>query len=84
MDDSSDPTISFDQNGVCSYCTAAFNNIGKVYFPNEEGQRKLDALLSDVKKDGKGNPYADRWNAHMPLFDSFLTEGRKVLRSISC
>lgn len=57
MDDSSDPTISFDQNGVCSYCTAAFNNIGKVYFPNEEGQRKLDALLSDVKKDGKGKKY---------------------------
>ena len=38
MDNSSDPSITFDENGVCNYCTTAMNNIGKVYFPNEEGK----------------------------------------------
>lgn len=57
MDNSSDPTITFDSNGVCNYCTTAINNIGKTYFPNDEGQKKLDALLSRVKKDGEGKKY---------------------------
>ena len=35
------------------------------------------------KKDGKGNPYADRWNNHMPIIDAVLTEARKYFRRIS-
>lgn len=57
MDNSSDPSITFDENGVCNYCTTAMNNIGKVYFPNEEGKQRLDALLVRVKKDGQGKRY---------------------------
>ena len=30
------------------------------------------------KKDGKGNPYLDRWNAHMPLLDAMRTASRKA------
>ena len=29
------------------------------------------------KKDGKGNPYADRFNHHMPLFEAMQTASRK-------
>ena len=36
MDDSSDDTIIFDDNGRCNYCTAALNNIGRWYFPNSQ------------------------------------------------
>jgi hypothetical protein len=32
------------------------------------------------KKDGKGNPYADRFNHHVPLFDAMQTASRKVLK----
>ena len=35
------------------------------------------------KKDGKGDPYKDRWNVHMPILDATLTEARKYFRRIS-
>lgn len=35
------------------------------------------------KKDGKGNPYADRFNCHMPILNAMLTEARKYFRRVS-
>ena len=36
MDNASDSTITFDENGNCNYCTKAFAEIGTTtYFPNE-------------------------------------------------
>jgi hypothetical protein len=32
------------------------------------------------KKDGKGNPYADRFNHHMPLLDAMQTVSRKAFK----
>lgn len=32
------------------------------------------------KKDGKGNPYADRFNHHMPLFEAMHTVSRKAFK----
>lgn len=32
------------------------------------------------KKDGKGNPYADRFNHHMPLLEAMQTASRKALK----
>ena len=32
------------------------------------------------KKDGKGNPYADRFNHHMPLLDAMQTASRKAFK----
>lgn len=57
MDNSSDDTITFDENGYCNYCTDALAQIGKVYFPNDEGKKRLDALLTEVKEHGKGKKY---------------------------
>lgn len=57
MDNKSDDTIVFDSNGVCNYCTDAISNINKVYFPNEEGKRRLDALIKKLKEEGKGKKY---------------------------
>ena len=57
MDNSSDPTITFDENGRCDYCTRAVSLIGKVYYPNDEGQKKLEELLAKVKKNGEGKKY---------------------------
>jgi N-acetyl sugar amidotransferase len=57
MDNSSDDTITFDENGYCNYCTGALTQIGQIYFPNEEGKRRLDALLTEVKEYGKGGKY---------------------------
>lgn len=57
MDNSSDDTIVFDENGVCNYCTDAFANIGKVYFPDEEGEKKLAKLIDEIKSHGRGKKY---------------------------
>lgn len=35
------------------------------------------------KKDGKGNPYVDRFNCHMPIMDAMLTEARRYFRRVS-
>ena len=35
------------------------------------------------KKEGKGNPYIDLTNRHMPLIDAMLTESRKVFRGLT-
>ncbi len=58
MNDSADPTITFDENGYCNYCTDALKKINTTaYFPNEEGEKRLHALLEQVKKSGEGKPY---------------------------
>lgn len=58
MDDSSDETIRFDENGYCNYCTEALAQINTTtYFPGIEGKKKLEALISKIKQDGKGKKY---------------------------
>lgn len=49
--------ISFDENGICNYCTT-FKNKLDVY-KNKAANLQLlrDALLSRIKRDGKGKEY---------------------------
>lgn len=57
MDNRSDSTIRFDAQGRCNYCTDALTQKARVYFPNEEGQRRLDIMLQKVREEGRGKPY---------------------------
>jgi N-acetyl sugar amidotransferase len=57
MDNKSDDYISFDENGYCNYCTKALEVMPRVYFPNEEGKQKLDALIARLKKENKDHNY---------------------------
>lgn len=57
MDNASDSTITFDKNGFCNYCSDAINSMGKVYFPNEIGEEKLNDLIALLKEEGKGKKY---------------------------
>lgn len=57
MNDSSDSMILFDEKGQCNYCTKAYDDIGRRYFPNEEGARRLEKLLNDIRENGKGKKY---------------------------
>ena len=57
MDNSSDPTIIFDQFGQCNYCKEKLKELGRVYFPNEEGKNRLEKLLKEVKDKGRGKKY---------------------------
>ena len=57
MDDHSDPYIRFDKNGVCNYCTEALALCPTWYFPNEQGEKKLEQMIGVLKREGKGKKY---------------------------
>lgn len=57
MDNASDPYITFDSNGCCNYCTEALARMPKTYFPNSEGESKLNKLLGEIKERSKGEKY---------------------------
>lgn len=58
MNDASDKTICFDENGYCNYCTHALSEINtSVYFPNDAGKKKLDAMIAMIKEENKDKPY---------------------------
>lgn len=58
MDNASDETIQFDENGYCNYCNTAYSQINTtVYFPNETGARKLKEMLAEIKEHGKNRSY---------------------------
>lgn len=57
MDNASDPTISFDAVGHCNYCTDVLRRMPAEYFPNEEGKRRLDAMVAEIKETCKDDPY---------------------------
>ena len=57
MDNRSDDTISFDEQGYCNYCTTAIKQIGTVYLPNDEGKKQLELMIAKLKKEGEGKKY---------------------------
>ena len=50
MENESDNTITFDDKGCCNYCSDVLRRMPTEYFPNEEGKRKLDAVIAQMKK----------------------------------
>lgn len=50
--DTSDPTITFDGDGVCSYCRNFFNVIKPYWHADEEGLAKIAPLIDRIKKQG--------------------------------
>lgn len=57
MDNLSDQTIVFDQNGYCNYCTDTLQRKDREYFPNPKGKEKLEQLVGNIKMEGKNNEY---------------------------
>jgi len=57
MDNMGDPTIEFDENGYCNYCTTAIGTKHLRYFPNDEGKKKLENLFQKIKDQGKNQRY---------------------------
>ena len=55
--DTSDPEISFDENGVCNHCRRFEIELKPRWFPNEEGKRRLDAIIERIKAEGRGKEY---------------------------
>ena len=50
------PSIKFDDQGVCNYCKAS-EDLNQQYPTGREGQLKLDQIVDEIKKAGRGKPY---------------------------
>ena len=55
--DTTDPEISFDENGVCNHCREFDEVTSKRWFPNEEGAKKLQAIYEKMKKENAHKDY---------------------------
>ncbi len=55
--DTSDPNIIFDARGYCNNCNEAKKLLETRWFPNENGQRKLEELIKKIKASGRNKPY---------------------------
>jgi N-acetyl sugar amidotransferase len=56
MDDSV-PTITFDAHGRCNCCTSALARLPHEWWPNEEGERRMQAMAERLRAAGRGKPY---------------------------
>lgn len=55
--DTTDPEITFDDRGVCNHCRNFDEKIKPRWFPNEEGQKKLNAIIKQIKREGNNKEY---------------------------
>jgi N-acetyl sugar amidotransferase len=55
--DTSDPDITFDENGVCNHCHRYDQLVRERVHTGEEGRRLLAGLVAGIKADGAGLPY---------------------------
>lgn len=56
--DTSAEGISFDADGVCSYCTSFLSDSHHILAKSDaDRQRDLDQLVASIKRDGKGKRY---------------------------
>lgn len=55
--DTTDPEITFDNDGVCNHCIEFEEVTSKSWYPNDEGKQKLDNIISKIKKEGARNDY---------------------------
>jgi N-acetyl sugar amidotransferase len=55
MDTNGDPSITFDENGYCNYCTEAIDLLDQE--KEQINEQKLKALFDKIKQDCKDDPY---------------------------
>lgn len=57
MDNVSDHTIKFNKDGVCNYCSSISKRKETEYFPNDEGKRRLEGIVAEIKFKCKDDKY---------------------------
>ena len=67
-------------NGANNLAKALYRKDGLVFTMQMQEIIETLSAAKAPKKDGKGNPYADRFNHHMPLFEAMQTVSRKAFK----
>ena len=55
--DTSDPTITFDDHGVCCHCINFDQNIKPNWHPNDAGRKKIEQIVERIKVESQGQEY---------------------------
>lgn len=55
--DTTDPDISFDENGNCNHCSQALQQLNENYGSKEYNDEKLKEIIQTVKKEGLNKQY---------------------------
>jgi N-acetyl sugar amidotransferase len=55
--DTSDPDITFDENGFCNHCNEFLNKRSKFVYQGDKSDRELERFVQDMKNAGKGKKY---------------------------
>ena len=55
--DTTDSMITFDNNGICDHCSTFHSHTLPSWHPDEAGQRKLQSVVSRIKKTGVGRDF---------------------------
>ncbi len=55
--DTSDPFITFDENGYCNHCRDYFSNLSKRTYQGKVSDDKFARLIHKIKKSGKNHKY---------------------------
>ncbi len=55
--DTTDSKIVFDDKGVCDHCNTFYKDVLPNWHTGERGQRELEALVAEIRKDGKGRDF---------------------------
>ena len=55
--DTTDPDITFDENGLCNHCRKYGQTIREHTFAGDEGSRKLQEMVQGIKRAGKGKEH---------------------------
>lgn len=71
--DTSDPTLNFDDKGVCAYCNNFEKEIRPNWHPNERGIENIMPTIEKIKEDGKGKDHDCLIGLSGGLDSSFVT-----------
>ena len=55
--DTSDPDISFSEQGYCNHCTDYFERIAHLTYQGEPSDRQLEGIVERIRRAGKGRDY---------------------------
>ncbi len=55
--DTSDPDISFNEQGVCNYCNNYDNEMSRFWYRGKAGEDRMNQIVSKIKEQGKGKEY---------------------------
>jgi N-acetyl sugar amidotransferase len=55
--DTTDPEIKFDDQGNCNHCNSAIELAGKVWFPDEHGEKYLNSVFEKIRYEERNKEF---------------------------